>query len=119
MLPPVSRPRPAIVVVVLLRLLALSFTLTLLLAMAVAVLDIAVWQCTSLSYCGDGWGPLAMIGSWPMGWRLFVGALPIGAVIAALWLLGREETVHEPDTRASTSALGVAEAALLDNKPPP
>ncbi|PRC51704.1 hypothetical protein C6A85_62695, partial [Mycobacterium sp. ITM-2017-0098] len=40
-------------------------------------------------------------------------------MIAALWLLGREETVHEPDTRASTSALGVAEAALLDNKPPP
>lgn len=117
MLPPVSKPRPAIVVVVLLRLLALSFTLTLLLAMAVAVLDIAVWQCTSLEYCSAGWGPLALLGSWPMGVRLLVGALPLVGVIAALWLLGREESIHDTDAPAAT--MGASEKILLDNKPPP
>lgn len=121
MLPPVAKPRPAIVAVVLLRLLALSFTMTLLLAMAVAVLDIAMWQCTSLPYCSDGGGPLAMIGSWSMGWRLVVGALPLVAVIGVLWLLGREETLREPEPRAhgSASGRGVPEAVLLNNTPPP
>lgn len=117
MLPPVSRPRPAIVVVVLLRLLALSFTLTLLLSMAAAVLDITVWQCTSIDYCSAGWGPLALIGSWPMGWRILIGALPLVAVIAVLWWLGREETTRDDERSAAT--MGVAEAELLNNKPPP
>lgn len=61
MLPVTRRPRVAAGVVTLLRLLALSFTLTLLAAMAAAVLDITVWQCTSIPYCSAGWGPLALL----------------------------------------------------------
>lgn len=100
MLPPAARPRPAAIVVVLLRLLALSFTLTLLLAMAVAVLDIVVWQCTSMDYCSAGWGPLALIAEWPMGCRLVIGAVPLAAVMFALWFLGREETSRDADVAA-------------------
>ncbi|RTK97652.1 MAG: hypothetical protein EKK65_12270 [Lysobacterales bacterium] len=122
MLPPVSRPGPATVVVVLLRLLALSFTLTLLLSMAVAVLDIAVWQCAGTPACSSGWGPLALLGSWPVGVRLLVGARPLVAVIGALWWLGREETTREPEAAAPVPAVAVLDAeakALLDNTPPP
>ncbi|MBI5338464.1 MAG: hypothetical protein HZB45_12355 [Mycolicibacterium rufum] len=91
MLPPARHRGPATVVVALLRLLALSFTLTLLLAMAVAVLDIALWQCVSVDYCRSGWLPLEWLGGVPPGGRLAVGALPLAAVIVALWLLGRQE----------------------------
>ncbi|BBX67695.1 hypothetical protein [Mycolicibacterium psychrotolerans] len=91
MLPPARRRGPAVVVVALLRLLALSFTLTLLLAMAVAVLDIALWQCASVDYCRSGWLPLEWLGGLSPGRRLALGALPLAAVIVALWLLGRQE----------------------------
>lgn len=91
MLPPARHRRPAAVVVALLRLLALSFTLTLLLAMAVAVLDIALWQCASVDFCRSGWLPLEWLGYLTPGARLAIGALPLAAVIVALWLLGRQE----------------------------
>lgn len=117
MLPPVSKPRPAIAVVVLLRLIALSFTLTLLLAMAAAVLDIAIWQCSSIEYCRAGWGPLALLGSWSVGWRLFWGALPLVGVIAVLWWLGREELARDAPT--PVAVMGRSEAKLLKNTSPP
>lgn len=92
MLPPAARRRPAAMVVSVLRLIALSFTVTLLLATAVAVLDLAVWQCAALDYCSSGWGPLALMSGWPTGVRLALGALPVGAMMLALWYLGREES---------------------------
>ncbi len=54
MLPPATKQRFAAAVSVgLLRLIALSFTLTLMLAAAVAVMDVMVWQCMGLDYCGS------------------------------------------------------------------
>ncbi|MDA2894078.1 hypothetical protein PDG61_24435 [Mycolicibacterium sp. BiH015] len=116
MLPPARRPVWAAGAVTVLRLLALSFTLTLLLAMAVAVLDVAVWQCTTLPYCSAGWGPLALLSAAPMGVRLAIGALPLVAVIGALWLLGREETIRVDEP---ASAPPSAAHTLIDNSAPP
>lgn len=120
MLPVAAKPRAAGWTVRLLRLLALSFTATLLAAMAAAVLDIAVWQCTSIPHCNAGWGPLALLASWPMGVRLSIGALPLVLVIAVLWRLGREETAVPADPAlAESTADRQSEHVLLDNSGPP
>jgi hypothetical protein len=93
MLPPAAtQRRSAAISVALLRLIALSFTLTLMLAAAVAVLDVIVWQCLDLDYCGSQLGPLSFIASAPRGTQVALGALPLVVVIAVLWRLGRENT---------------------------
>lgn len=119
MLPIAARPRAAGWAVRLLRLLALSFTLTLLAAMAAAVLDIIVWQCTSIDYCNAGWGPLALLSSWPMGVRLAIGAVPLVMVIVALWRLGREEATIPPDPVLTGAAVQGPDRVLLDNTASP
>ncbi|MET0994794.1 MAG: hypothetical protein ABWY20_12290 [Mycobacterium sp.] len=91
MLPPATRRRRAAAVSVgLLRLIALSLTLTLMLAAAVAVMDVMVWQCVGLDYCGSRLGPLSFLVSLPRGVQVALSALPLVVVIAVLWRLGRE-----------------------------
>ena len=91
MLPPAARQRRAAAVSVgLLRLIALSLTLTLMLAAAVAVMDVMVWQCVGLDYCGARLGPLSFLVSLPRGVQVALSALPLVVVIAVLWRLGRE-----------------------------
>ncbi|GAC1651552.1 MAG: membrane protein [Mycobacterium sp.] len=93
MLPPAAKHRFAAAVSVgLLRLIALSFTLTLMLAAAVAVMDVTVWQCMGLDYCGSGLGPLSSMVSAPRGVQVALSAVPLVVVIAILWRLGREDT---------------------------
>lgn len=93
MLPPATRHRFAAAVSVgLLRLIALSFTLTLMLAAAVAVMDVMVWQCMGLDYCGATLGPLAAMTSAPRGVQVALSAVPLVVVIAVLWRLGRENS---------------------------
>ena len=91
MLPPATRQRRAAAVSVgLLRLIALSLTLTLMLAAAVAVMDVMVWQCVGLDYCGARLGPLSFLVSLPRGVQVALSAVPLVVVIAVLWRLGRE-----------------------------
>ena len=91
MLPPAARQRRAAAVSVgLLRLIALSLTLTLMFAAAVAVMDVMVWQCVGLDYCGSRLGPLSFLVSLPRGVQVALSALPLVVVIAVLWRLGRE-----------------------------
>src|SRR5262245_61621527 len=93
MLPPAAKQRhSAAISVGLLRLLALSLTLTLMLASAVAVMDVFVWQCTGLDYCGAKLGPLSFMVSMPRGTRVALSAVPLVVVIAVLWRLGQENT---------------------------
>ena len=93
MLPPATKQRFAAAVSVgLLRLIALSFTLTLMLAAAVAVMDVMVWQCMGLDYCGATLGPLSGLASAPRGAQVALSAVPLVVVIAVLWRLGRENT---------------------------
>jgi hypothetical protein len=93
MLPPATKQRFAAAVSVgLLRLIALSLTLTLMLAAAVAVMDVMVWQCMGLDYCGATLGPLTSITSAPRGVQVALSAVPLLVVIAVLWRLGRENT---------------------------
>ena len=93
MLPPATKQRFAAAVSVgLLRLIALSFTLTLMLAAAVAVMDVTVWQCMGLDYCGSTLGPLSFMVSAPRGVQVALSAVPLVVVIAVLWRLGRENT---------------------------
>ena len=93
MLPPATKHRFAAAVSVgLLRLVALSFTLTLMLAAAVAVMDVMVWQCMGLDYCGATLGPLAAITAAPRGVQVALSAVPLVVVIAVLWRLGQENT---------------------------
>lgn len=93
MLPPATKQRFASTVSVgLLRLIALSFTLTLMLAAAVAVMDVMVWQCMGLDYCGSTLGPLSAMVSAPRGVQVALSAVPLVVVIAVLWRLGRENT---------------------------
>jgi hypothetical protein len=93
MLPPATKQRFASTVSVgLLRLIALSFTLTLMLAAAVAVMDVMVWQCMGLDYCGSTLGPLSFMVSAPRGVQVALSAVPLVVVIAVLWRLGRENT---------------------------
>src|SRR6478735_3402513 len=93
MLPPATKQRFAAAVSVgLLRLLALSLTLTLMLAAAVAVMDVMVWQCMGLDYCGSGLGPLSAMASAPRGVQVALSAVPLVVVIAVLWRLGKEST---------------------------
>src|SRR6201988_3819796 len=85
MLPPATKQRFAAAVSVgLLRLMALSFTLTLMLAAAVAVMDVMVWQCMGLDYCGSRLGPLSSIASSPRGVQVALSAVPLVVVIAVL-----------------------------------
>jgi hypothetical protein len=91
MLPPATKNRfAAAVSVALLRLIALSFTLTLMLAAAVAVMDVTVWQCMGLDYCGSTLGPLSSMVAAPRGVQVALSAVPLVVVIAVLWRLGRE-----------------------------
>jgi hypothetical protein len=91
MLPPATKQRFAAAVSVgLLRLIALSLTLTLMLAAAVAVMDVMVWQCMGLDYCGSTLGPLSFMVSAPRGVQVALSAVPLVVVIAVLWRLGRE-----------------------------
>jgi len=91
MLPPAAKQRFAAAVSVgLLRLIALSFTLTLMLAAAVAVMDVMVWQCMGLDYCGSTLGPLSSLASAPRGVQVALSAVPLVVVIAVLWRLGQE-----------------------------
>src|ERR1700754_2623400 len=93
MLPPATKQRFAAAVSVgLLRLMALSLTLTLMLAAAVAVMDVMVWQCMGLDYCGSRLGPLSSIASSPRGVQVALSAVPLVVVIAVLWRLGEERT---------------------------
>jgi len=93
MLPPATKRRfAAAISVALLRLIALSFTLTLMLAAAVAVMDVTVWQCMGLDYCGSTLGPLSFMVSAPRGVQVALSAVPLVVVIAVLWRLGRENT---------------------------
>jgi hypothetical protein len=93
MLPPATKQRFAAAVSVgLLRLIALSFTLTLMLAAAVAVMDVMVWQCMGLDYCGATLGPLSSLASAPRGVQVALSAVPLMVVIAVLWRLGQEHT---------------------------
>jgi pimeloyl-ACP methyl ester carboxylesterase len=93
MLPPATKQRFAAAVSVgLLRLIALSFTLTLMLAAAVAVMDVMVWQCMGLDYCGSTLGPLSSMASAPRGVQVALSAVPLVVVIAVLWRLGRENS---------------------------
>ena len=93
MLPPATKQRLASAVSVgLLRLIALSFTLTLMLAAAVAVMDVTVWQCMGLDYCGSTLGPLSFMVSARRGVQVALSAVPLVVVIAVLWRLGRENT---------------------------
>jgi len=93
MLPPgVTRRRSAALAVGLLRLFALSLTLTLMLATAVAVMDVMTWQCAGLAYCAEQWTPLSTLASLPRGAQLALSAVPLVAVIIALWRLGAEHT---------------------------
>jgi hypothetical protein len=93
MLPPATKQRFAAAVSVgLLRLIALSFTLTLMLAAAVAVVDVMVWQCMGLDYCGSALGPLSSLASAPRGVQVALSAVPLMVVIAVLWRLGQEHT---------------------------
>jgi hypothetical protein len=92
MLPPATKQRGAAISVALLRLIALSFTLTLMLAAAVAVMDVMVWQCMGLDYCGAQLAPLSFMASRPRGVQVALSAVPLVVVIAVLWRLGRENT---------------------------
>ena len=93
MLPPATKQRrSAAISVGLLRLVALSFTLTLMLAAAVAAMDVMVWQCMGLDYCGSELGPLSFMVSLPRGVQVALSAVPLVVVIAVLWRLGRENT---------------------------
>jgi hypothetical protein len=92
MLPPATKRFVGAVSVSLLRLIALSFTLTLMLAAAVAVMDVMVWQCMGLDYCGSTLGPLSSRASAPRGVQVALSAVPLMVVIAVLWRLGRENT---------------------------
>ncbi|MBW8711967.1 MAG: hypothetical protein JF631_13260, partial [Mycobacterium sp.] len=92
MLPPATKRFVGAVSVSLLRLIALSFTLTLMLAAAVAVMDVMVWQCMGLDYCGSTLGPLSSMASAPRGVQVALSAVPLMVVIAVLWRLGRENT---------------------------
>ncbi|WP_233213698.1 hypothetical protein [Mycobacterium hubeiense] len=106
MLPPAAPRRrlAAALSVGALRVIALSFTLTLMLATAVVVIDVIVWQCVGLDYCGERFWPLGYLVSWPRGLQVAVGALPLMAVIGVLWRLGRENArlVGEPPDPAVT-----------------
>jgi pimeloyl-ACP methyl ester carboxylesterase len=91
MLPPATTQRFAAAVSVgLVRLIALSLTLTLMLAAAVAVMDVMVWQCMGLDYCGSRLGPLSSMASAPRGVQVALSAVPLVVVIAVLWRLGNE-----------------------------
>lgn len=92
MLPPATKRFAAAISVCLLRLIALSFTLILMLAAAVAVMDVMVWQCMGLDYCGSTLGPLSFMVSAPRGVQVALSAVPLVVVIAVLWRLGRENT---------------------------
>jgi hypothetical protein len=107
MLPPAGRKRPALVSVALLRLIALSFTLTLMLAAAVAAMDVVVWQCVGLDYCGGRW--LAFLTSWHRGGQLAAGAVPLMAMIVLLWRLGSEETKVDTGDRPPPPSPAVVE----------
>ena len=103
MLPPAHKQRRAAAISVsLLRLIALSFTATLMLASAVAAMDVTVWQCAGVDYCGAGMGPLTFLVSLPRGVQVALSALPLVVVIAVLWRLGRENarTVGQPPNPA-------------------
>jgi hypothetical protein len=100
MLPPATKQRFAAAVSVgLLRLIALSFTLTLMLAAAVAVMDVTVWQCTGLDYCGSTLGPLSFMVSAPRGVQVALSAVPLVVVIATRW--PRVPTVCIPRSAAT------------------
>ena len=62
------------------------------LAAAVAVMDVMVWQCMGLDYCGSTLGPLSFMVSAPRGVQVALSAVPLIVVIAVLWRLGRENT---------------------------
>lgn len=73
----------------LLRLIGLSLTLTMMLAAALAVMDVTVWQCAGLDYCGSRLGPASFLADLPRGAQLALGALPVALMIGGILLLGR------------------------------
>jgi hypothetical protein len=72
-----------------LRLIGLSLTVTLMLAMVLAVMDVTVWQCAGLDYCGEQLWPLSLLVDRPRGQQLALGAAPVGLAIAGILLIGR------------------------------
>jgi hypothetical protein len=121
MLPPATKQRfAAAVSVALLRLIALSFTLTLMLAAAVAVMDVMVWQCMGLDYCGSTLGPLGFMVSEPRGVQVALSAVPLVVVIAVLWRLGRENTRfvgRPPDPAVMADEVPLESATFWSNDP--
>lgn len=92
MLPPPKKKLLSALSISVLRLLGLSLTLTILLASVTVGMDMIGWQCAGLAQCSDRLGPAKVLASLPTrGAQLAIIALPIAAMVAALWLFGRSQ----------------------------
>jgi hypothetical protein len=115
--PPRPKSIAAPACVMLLRLIGLSLTLTLMLASAEAAMDVIGWQCASLDYCGRQLGPASFLVNHrdQPGFRLALSAVPVVALVVALWLLGREKAPKMPrvlTSRPDNSKLRRPDAAV-------
>lgn len=105
--PPKKKPLSALSISVL-RLLGLSLTLTILLASVTVGMDMVGWQCAGLAQCSDRLGPAKVLASLPTrGAQLATIAVPIAAMVAALWLFGRSQahTGNPPDSTVAEGDL--------------
>ncbi|PXX02521.1 hypothetical protein C8E89_12468 [Mycolicibacterium moriokaense] len=106
MLPPPKKKLLSALSISVLRLLGLSLTLTILLATVTVGMDMVGWQCAGLPQCSDRLGPAKILASLPTrGAQLATIAVPIAAMVAALWLFGRSQA-HTGDVPDPTVAQG-------------
>lgn len=92
MLPPPKKKLVSALSISVLRLLGLSLTLTILIASVTVGMDMIGWQCAGLAQCSDRLGPAKVLASLPTrGAQLATIAVPIAAMVAALWLFGRSQ----------------------------
>ncbi|HVF04390.1 MAG TPA: hypothetical protein VNA20_06095 [Frankiaceae bacterium] len=88
-----------------LRVLALTLTLTLVLATAILTMDVLAWQCGGIEQCAQPhWYTRWLLEREPAT-RVVWGAVPVLALIGAMWRLSRSTTERyerQPDTDERT-----------------
>jgi hypothetical protein len=99
-----------------LRILGLALTLLLVTAVAFAALDVLAWQCGGIAACtkNSGWLPFAADGGSPYGLRLLVALAAPVALIALMWLFGRQVHLYQPTMPAPAQPAGTP-----PEQPPP
>jgi len=112
---PARRRREALAAV--LRLLALTLTGTVVVAVASIGMDLLAWQCGADPACTDRLPAQVVDLAGTPGRRVAVGALLPAAVLAVLWMLGRQswrryEQVTAPGGADAGSGAGPRDASL-------